>query len=183
MHTPAAKVRHPRLQQRILQAIDIDGSTIDVEALLDLVQADYAAADAAQQMEAHLIQRAVHEGLSLDGLKEATFRARSAQARMDAVLEHASEAVITCSAEGMILAFNAAAERMYDWTADEVVGRHISKILDGEWDEERSGWTRAGPNPGVGSNPEHARTDGASPRRDRPSTWRSPSRASRWTGW
>lgn len=142
MDTPTARARHPRLQQRLLQAIDLDGSSVSLEKLLDLLEADYAAADAAEVFEAHMTQRAIHEGLSLDGLREATFRARAAQARMDAVLEHASEAVISCAADGVILAFNAAAERLYGRPAAEVLGAHFSQLLDGEWDDERERLSR-----------------------------------------
>ena len=159
MHTPAAKARHPRLQQRILQALDVDGSAVDVEKLLDLLEADYAAADAAEQLEAHLTQRAIHEGLDLDGLKEATFRARTAQARMDAVLQHASEAVITCSSDRIILAFNAAAERLYGWSADEVVGRHVKMLFASDWDDrsdQRSRELIQAPSHAVSTWEEHA---------------------------
>jgi len=137
MQTPAAKARHPRLQQRLLQAVDLDGSTLNLERLLELIEADYATADAARQLEAHLTQRVVHEGASLDGLKEATFRARTAQARMEAVLEHASEAVISCSADRSILAYNKAAARLYGWSADEVLGKHVGMLFEGEWNAAR----------------------------------------------
>ena len=52
-----------------------------------------------------------------------------ALARLAAVVEGSSDAIVTETLEGVILTWNAAAERMYGWTAEQAVGRHISLIV------------------------------------------------------
>jgi PAS domain S-box-containing protein len=54
-----------------------------------------------------------------------------ALARLAAVVEGSSDAIVTKSLDGVILTWNAAAERMYGWTAKEAVGRHISFLVPG----------------------------------------------------
>src|SRR5215208_6924434 len=56
-------------------------------------------------------------------------RARALQA---AIVESSSEAVIGKTLEGTVTSWNAAAERMYGYAAEEAVGRHISFIVPGE---------------------------------------------------
>ena len=133
MQFPAAKARHPRLQQRVVQAIGDDGR-VDLEALLDAVEPDYAAADSSELLGEHLIRRAEAAGADLSSF-EARRQARSNQARMELVLEHASEAVVSVSAGGEITSFNRAAERLWGWTAEEVLGRHVGTLLEGGWSE------------------------------------------------
>jgi PAS domain S-box-containing protein len=56
-------------------------------------------------------------------------RARSLQA---AIVESSSEAVIGKALDGTVTSWNAAAERMYGYTPEEAVGRHISFIVPDE---------------------------------------------------
>ncbi len=56
-------------------------------------------------------------------------RAEDALSRLAAVVEGSSDAVVTKSLDGTILTWNAAAERMYGWSAEHAVGRHISLIV------------------------------------------------------
>ncbi|HEX8148760.1 MAG TPA: PAS domain S-box protein [Pyrinomonadaceae bacterium] len=56
-------------------------------------------------------------------------RVRALQA---AIVESSSEAVIGKTLEGTVTSWNAAAERMYGYTAEEAVGRHISFIVPEE---------------------------------------------------
>ena len=52
-----------------------------------------------------------------------------ALARLAAVVEGSSDAIVTKSLDGVILTWNAAAEAMYGWSAEQAVGRHISLIV------------------------------------------------------
>ena len=58
---------------------------------------------------------------------------RDVQAHLDLVLRSISEAVVSVSAEGSIVSFNRAAERLWGWQAAEVEGRHVATLLAGEW--------------------------------------------------
>ncbi len=56
-------------------------------------------------------------------------REAEAVSLLAAVVEGSSDAILTCDLSGTILTWNAAAERMYGWTAAEVVGRNGSRIV------------------------------------------------------
>ena len=51
------------------------------------------------------------------------------QARIRAILDHAAEGIVTVDEAGRMLSFNAAAERMFGWSAEEVCGRGIAQLL------------------------------------------------------
>ena len=57
------------------------------------------------------------------------------QAQLDLVLACVSEAVVAVSAAGLIVSFNRAAERLWGWNADEVIGRHVGVLLAAEWSD------------------------------------------------
>ncbi|HEX8687558.1 MAG TPA: PAS domain S-box protein, partial [Pyrinomonadaceae bacterium] len=61
--------------------------------------------------------------------QRAAERTRALQA---AIVESSSEAVIGKTLDGTVTSWNAAAERMYGYTAEEAVGRHISLIVPEE---------------------------------------------------
>lgn len=52
-----------------------------------------------------------------------------AQARLAAIVESSSEAIISRSLDGTILSWNASAERMMGWTAKEAIGKPILMIV------------------------------------------------------
>ncbi|HEX8560478.1 MAG TPA: PAS domain S-box protein [Pyrinomonadaceae bacterium] len=56
-------------------------------------------------------------------------RAERERSLLAAIVESSSEAVIGKSLDGVITSWNAAAERMYGYTAEEAVGRHVSLIV------------------------------------------------------
>jgi PAS domain S-box-containing protein len=51
------------------------------------------------------------------------------EALMRAVLDNAAEAILTIDGEGRIQSFNRAAERIFGWTAAEVLGRNVSLLM------------------------------------------------------
>ncbi|MBI3067949.1 MAG: PAS domain S-box protein [Betaproteobacteria bacterium] len=65
--------------------------------------------------------------------------AEHARGRLAAIVESSSEAVISRGLDGAILSWNAAAERIFGWSAAEVVGRPITIIAP----PERRGQIRA----------------------------------------
>ncbi len=57
------------------------------------------------------------------------YRANELQARLATLVEHSADAIVSRSADGTITSWNPAAERLYGWRADEVIGRGIEVIV------------------------------------------------------
>ena len=127
--------RH-RLLQRQLRAASrqsADGA-LDLDLLLGLVSQAYQ-----EQEDTHrhnneaieLVSREITE-LNRQLRFEADARARDA-ARLNALLEFASEAVVCCDEHAVIRTFNRAAEQMFGWTADEVIGQSVTRLY-ADWE-------------------------------------------------
>jgi len=63
-------------------------------------------------------------------LDEADARERAARDTLAAVAEHTDAAIAGVSLDGLITAWNGGAERLFGWTADEVMGRPVSMFTD-----------------------------------------------------
>ncbi len=80
--------------------------------------------------------------------------------RLRAILDHAAEAVITIDAKGRIESFNRAAERLFGWRADEVLGREISVLVPPEERDRARRWLRRLVRRGAGSEPRPVTVQG-----------------------
>ena len=56
-------------------------------------------------------------------------KAEEEQLRLAAIVEHSDDAIIGKSLDGVILSWNAGAERIYGYSATEVIGQHISMFV------------------------------------------------------
>ncbi len=68
-----------------------------------------------------------------DGLAR---RAETAQARLAAIVASSHDAIFGKDLEGKIQSWNAGAERIYGWSAEEAVGRHVSILAPPERSHE-----------------------------------------------
>ncbi|MEX2263168.1 MAG: PAS domain S-box protein [Bryobacteraceae bacterium] len=73
-----------------------------------------------------------------DRLRREKKRAEKSQATLSALLEAASQGVVSVDAAGMIVAFNATAERMFGYSREDVLGMPMENLLP------RNGRHRAG---------------------------------------
>ncbi len=88
-------------------------------------------------------------------------------ARGQAVLDTATAGIVTIDATGLIETFNGAAERMFGWTAAEVLGRNAKILMPEPFSSEHDGYirryreTREKRIIGIGREVEALRKDGS----------------------
>jgi len=127
--------RHRLLERQLKAAArGREDSSLDLETLLGLVSKAYEEQEEAQRHNndsINLVSREVTE-LNLRLRKEAEARSRDA-ARMNMLLENASEAIVSTGGDAVIIGFNRAAERIFGYSADEIVGQDVS-VLFADWD-------------------------------------------------
>ncbi len=64
--------------------------------------------------------------------------AETARARLAAIVENSGDAIVGNDLEGIVTSWNPAAERLFGWRADEVIGRSIDLVIPGEKREEET---------------------------------------------
>lgn len=67
---------------------------------------------------------------------QAITKAQIASSKLEAVLNSIADAVINVDSDGTILSFNLAAERIFGYPENEVIGRNVSLLLPIEYDQE-----------------------------------------------
>ncbi|MGH1378338.1 MAG: ATP-binding protein [Alphaproteobacteria bacterium] len=88
--------------------------------------------------EIGVLARAFYNTLEIS--KEREVDAKSANARMMAILESAADAIITIDINGKILSCNAAAERTFGYSDGEVVGESVETLIPALHNEESNNY-------------------------------------------
>ena len=131
--TSEPKPRHRLLERQLRRACGPDGAP-DLEQLLDLVSTAYGEQEESQRhnnASIDLVSREISE-LNRQVREEAAARVKSAT-RLNAILENASEAIISTDGGGVMNGFNRAAEQMFGYKAADMMGQPIS-MLFAEWE-------------------------------------------------
>ena len=66
-------------------------------------------------------------------------RARDREARLQSILETVPDAIITIDERGAIESFSSAAERLFGYSADEIVGRNVNTLMPSPYHERHDG--------------------------------------------
>lgn len=64
------------------------------------------------------------------------------EARLEAILETAVEGILTIDERGIIESLNPAAERMFDYSAEELVGQNVTALMPAPYKDEHDGYIR-----------------------------------------
>ncbi len=65
---------------------------------------------------------------------------RGSEARWRAIVESAVDGVVVIDARGNVEAFNRAAERLFGYTADDVIGRNVNMLMPAPYHDEHDGY-------------------------------------------
>ncbi|MCZ6684295.1 MAG: PAS domain S-box protein, partial [Planctomycetota bacterium] len=105
-------------------------------------------------------------GHDITDRKRATEDLRHQEARLRAVLDTAVDGIITINERGIVQSVNSAAERIFDYTSEEMIGHNISMLMPSPYREEHDGYLanylRTGEKKiiGIGREVEARRKDG-----------------------
>jgi PAS domain S-box-containing protein len=72
--------------------------------------------------------------------RQAEMVLRDSEARQHAILQTAVDGIITIDERGIVESFNLGAERLFGYTADEVIGQNISMLMPAPYREEHDGY-------------------------------------------
>lgn len=123
------------LRQRVSD--DAESETVSRSVLIDALHAcatllDVIRSDRNDDGAEHA------SNLSHDGSDER----RGAVAQLQAVVNTAVDAIITINERGMIASFNPAAERMFQYAEDEVIGKNVKLLMPEPYREEHDSYLR-----------------------------------------
>jgi PAS domain S-box-containing protein len=83
------------------------------------------------KVHSHVIPAAnyVARAVAVEELKEHQRRAEEAQARLAAIVESSEDAIVGKTLDGIVTSWNSAAERMFGYTAAEMIGEPVSRLI------------------------------------------------------
>lgn len=77
---------------------------------------------------------------STDAAAEALRRLEESEAHLRSILETVPDAMVVIDDHGLIRSFSAAAERLFGWTAEEVIGRNVSMLMPAPYRNQHDGY-------------------------------------------
>ncbi len=75
------------------------------------------------------IDQVIGTGIDVTDLRASEARARTSDTRLGGILHSAMDAIVSIDEEQRIMLFNPAAERMFGWRPDEILGRPIDDLI------------------------------------------------------
>lgn len=95
-----------------------------------------------QQLEAESAERIKAEKAAARAKERSRSQAalEESKARLQAIFDHAVDGIIVISADGRIEAFNPAAERLFGYTADHVLGHNVKELMPEPYAHEHDGY-------------------------------------------
>jgi PAS domain S-box-containing protein len=104
---------------------DMHGWRVGTLCLIDHAARSFGAAEVAAL--ADLAHWAETE-LNLYSLTQATAITHEKDARLQAIVEHAGDAIVTIDDRGIVETFNPAAQRVFGYRADEIIGQPVTRL-------------------------------------------------------
>lgn len=88
------------------------------------------------------IQDVTDQKQSREQLQHLTERLRDREARLRAIVDTAADGILTFDHEGLIESFNPAAERLFQISATEAIGRHVKRFMMPLTDQEHDDYVQ-----------------------------------------
>jgi two-component system sensor kinase FixL len=120
-----------------MSAEDVHHKIAAFQQQLETLQAAAASPGPSQRVWLEALQ-AFH-GL-LEELHGAEAALRDSEARSTAILQTAVDGIITIDERGIIASFNPGAERLFGYTAGEVIGQNVRLLMPSPYQEEHDGY-------------------------------------------
>jgi diguanylate cyclase (GGDEF)-like protein/PAS domain S-box-containing protein len=116
---------HPQLRAQ-LQELQLNGMTLgpELKALLRLISRHYATIDEERRGSVRAMQLMADEARAL--AREAE---EGGHDRLQAILDHIKESVLTVDEQGVVQTFNPTAERIFGYAAQEAIGVPLGELI------------------------------------------------------
>ncbi|NMM45488.1 PAS domain-containing sensor histidine kinase [Rhodospirillaceae bacterium KN72] len=67
--------------------------------------------------------------IDISDLKRANAELTTVSVQLDSIIKAAPDGIVSVSSDGIILSFNPAAEKLFQWSADEIIGHRIEALV------------------------------------------------------